>query len=108
MKIYGPVKKNYIFGTFNNLIPSVKVSPHHASSNGQAERMVQTTKDSLKKIIHGSWDKRVARFLLASHITPSTTTGLSPAELLMGRKLKTCVDHLHPDYTLERQLRQDS
>uniref|UniRef100_A0A5S6QSK2 Uncharacterized protein n=1 Tax=Trichuris muris TaxID=70415 RepID=A0A5S6QSK2_TRIMR len=69
--------------------------------------MVQTTKDSLRKIIHGSWDKRLARFLLSSHVTPSTVTGVSPAELLMGRKLKTCLDYLHPDYVQDRQLRQD-
>ncbi|KFD51197.1 hypothetical protein M513_07961 [Trichuris suis] len=82
----------------DNLIRPIRVSPHHASSNGQAERMVQTTKNCLKKMIHGTWDKRLARFLLASHITPSTVTALSPAEMLMGRKLKTCLDRLHPDY----------
>ncbi|KFD61562.1 hypothetical protein M514_08460 [Trichuris suis] len=92
----------------DNFIPSIRVSPHHASSNGQAERMVQTTKDSLRKITHGSWGKRLTRFLLASHITPSTTTGLSLAELLMGRKLKTCLDHLHPDHAQDKQLRQDT
>uniref|UniRef100_A0A5S6Q373 RNA-directed DNA polymerase n=1 Tax=Trichuris muris TaxID=70415 RepID=A0A5S6Q373_TRIMR len=92
----------------DNLITPIRVSPYHASSNGQAERMVQTTKDSLAKMLHGSWEKRLARFLLASHVTPSTTTGLSPAELLMGRKLKICLDRLHPDYAVERQLKQDA
>ncbi|KHJ44543.1 hypothetical protein D918_05208 [Trichuris suis] len=70
--------------------------------------MVQTTKDCLKKMIHGTWDKRLTRFLLASHITSSTVTGLSPAEMLMGRKLKTCLDRLHPDYVTEMQIKQDS
>ncbi|KFD50407.1 LOW QUALITY PROTEIN: hypothetical protein M513_08634 [Trichuris suis] len=32
----------------DNLIRPIRVSPHHASSNGQAERMAQTTKDCLE------------------------------------------------------------
>lgn len=90
-----------------NLIKHILVSPYHASSNGQAERMVQTTKGSLKKIINGNWHCRLASFLLTNHITPSTATGFSPAELLMGRRLKTCLDHLHPDYWRDKQLKQD-
>ena len=35
-------------------------------------------------------------FLLRYRITPHTTTGRSPAELLNGRKLKTRLDLLHP------------
>lgn len=34
---------------------------------------------------------------MAQHTTPNTTTGMSPAELLMNRRLKTCLDKLHPD-----------
>uniref|UniRef100_A0A5S6QAX4 RNA-directed DNA polymerase n=1 Tax=Trichuris muris TaxID=70415 RepID=A0A5S6QAX4_TRIMR len=97
------------FQTFckNNLIRSILISPYHPSSNGQAERMVQTTKRALNKMVHGSWNKRLARFLLTSHISPSSATGVSPAELLMGRKLKTCLDRMHPDYVTEKQLKQD-
>ncbi|KFD50051.1 hypothetical protein M513_09011 [Trichuris suis] len=75
----------------DNFIRSIRVSPHHASSNGQAEKMVQTTKDSLRKItIYDGY------------------CGLRTAELLMGRKLKTYLDHLHPDYAQYKQLRQDT
>lgn len=90
-----------------NLIQSILVSPYHASSNGQAERTVQTTKNSLRKIIHGDWHHKLASFLLTSHITPSTATGVSPAELLMGRRLQNCLNRLHPDYCKEKQLQQD-
>ena len=90
-----------------NLIQSILVSPYHAASNGQAERTVQTTKNSLKKIITGNWHHRLSVFLLNSHITPSTATGSSPAELLMSRRLRTCLDHLHPDHCRDKQLQQD-
>lgn len=90
-----------------NLIQSIRVSPYHASSNGQAERMVQTTKEVLRKVVKGSWNQRLASFLLSNHVTPSTATGSSPAELLMGRRLKTCLDRLHPDYWREKQMLLD-
>eukprot|EP00079_Xenopus_tropicalis_P023325 XP_012815654.2 PREDICTED: LOW QUALITY PROTEIN: uncharacterized protein K02A2.6-like [Xenopus tropicalis] len=92
----------------SNLIRHVTTAPfHHPSSNGQAERMVQTTKDALKRIIDGDWNYRLAKFLLQQHITPSTSTGCSPAELLMNRHLKTCLDRLHPDLASDLQNKQE-
>ena len=35
--------------------------------------------------------------LIKYRITPQSTTGLSPAQLLMGRRLRTHLDLLHPD-----------
>ncbi|KMQ92088.1 integrase core domain protein [Lasius niger] len=80
-----------------NLIRHVKIAPYHPASNGQAKRMVQTTKQALMKQRGGDWSTKIARFLLRQHTTPSATAGVSPAELLMGRKLKTCLNKLHPD-----------
>ena len=84
-----------------NQIRQIFVAPYHPSSNGQAERMVATTKQTLKKIIHGSWKMRLARFLFSQHILPCTTTGKSPAELLMNRRLTSLLDRLHPDLNKE-------
>lgn len=77
------------------------------SSNGQAERMVQTTKEALGRILKGDWQTRLARFLLAQHRTPHSATGKSPAEMLMGRRLTTALDHLHPDFGAEMQEKQE-
>ena len=71
-------------------------SPYHASSIGLAERAVQTFKSSLKKL-EGNVKTRLFTFLARYQVTPHSTTELSPAELLMGRKLRTTLDLMHPD-----------
>jgi hypothetical protein len=45
----------------------------------------------------GSMEEKLARFLLTYRITPHSTTGVSLAELLMGRRLRCRLDLLHPD-----------
>ncbi|XP_077516529.1 uncharacterized protein LOC144126328 [Amblyomma americanum] len=57
-------------------------SPRYPQSNGEAERMVRTVKDLLEK----SSDPYLA--LLTYRDTPGVS-GVSPAQLLMGRKLQT-------------------
>ena len=64
-------------------------SPHFPSSNGMAERAVQTVKSILKKDqLSGQSSAYMA--LLNYRATP-LKNGYSPAELMMGRKLKTNV-----------------
>ncbi len=38
----------------------------------------------------------VTNFLFTYRITPHATTGVSPSELLQGRKLKSLLDHIRP------------
>ena len=60
---------------------------YHPASNGLAERAVQILKNALKKDPGGvSLDTQIARFLFHYQITPHSTTGIAPAELLMGRR----------------------
>ena len=88
----------------SNGIRPILVAPRRAAGNGQAERVVQSAKDSLRRIVRGSWKKRLAQYLLFQHITPSSVTNLSPSEVLMGRRLRSCLDLCHPD--LVRDLRE--
>nr|XP_056702475.1 uncharacterized protein K02A2.6-like [Euleptes europaea] len=77
-------------------------APFHPATNGQAERMVRTTKEAMRRIERNDWDRGLAEFLLYQHTTPNSPTGKSPAELLMGRWPETPLDRLHPDLAPER------
>ena len=74
-----------------------RTAPYHPALNGLAERAVQTFKQGIKRIQGGSLETRLARFLFKYRITPHTTTGRSPAELLLGRQPRSRLDLLHPD-----------
>lgn len=83
--------------TGRNGICHVTTTPYHPSPNGQAKRIVQTTKKAVARIVAGNWQKRLTRFLLAQHISPNSATTKSVAEMLMGHQLTTVLDHLHPE-----------
>ncbi len=66
-----------------NGIRHVTSAPFHASSNGLAERAVQTFKTMMKKAGEGSVASKVAWVLFSYRITPQSPTGISPAEMLL-------------------------
>ena len=76
----------------NNGILHLKSAPYHPSTNGLAERAVQTFKQGMKKFINGEVKDRVSRFLAHYRMTPHTTTGVSPAELFLGQRPCTRLD----------------
>ena len=45
----------------------------------------------------GSLEARLARFLFSYRATSQTMTEVSPAELMMGHRLRSKLDLLHPD-----------
>ena len=95
--------KSYEFELFlkNNGIKHRTSAPYHPASNGLAERAVQIVKKGLKKVTTGSINTRLSKSLMTYRISPQSTTGVSPAELLMGRRLRTRLDLLKPN-TAER------
>ena len=78
----------------SNGIKHVTSSPYHRASNGLAERAVKTFKTGLKKMTDGTTLDKLSRFLFAYRNTPQTTTGVSPAELLLGHRLRSSSDLL--------------
>ena len=73
----------------------VTSSPHYPQSNGQVERSVRTVKKLLQ-------DEDPNRALLIYRTTPFAWCDLSPAELLMGRKLRSnlplTIENLTPNW----------
>ena len=90
-----------------NGIQHLTSAPYHPASNGLAERAVQTLKNALKKDTDGvSLETQIARFFFRYRITPHSTTGVAPAELLIGRRPRSRLDLLHPDVTDRVRQRQ--
>ena len=83
-----------------NGIHHILIAHYHPASNGLAERGVQTFKGGYRKLSEGTVEDRIARFLLQYRVTANTTTGMSPAELMFGRRLRTRLDAIKPDLRL--------
>ena len=82
----------------------IRSAPYHPATNGLAERAVQTVKNALRKT-SGDNDTCFARFLFQYMLTPHSTTGRSPAELLLGRKPRSHLDFIFP--SKERHVTQN-
>ena len=69
-----------------NGISHIRSSPYHPSTNGAAERLVQTVKQALCSECRDdlSMEKALASFLLRYRSTPHATTGVSPCSLFLG------------------------
>ncbi len=92
-----------------NGIKQTTSAPYHPATNGLAERAVQIVKKGLKKVTEGSWETRLSKVLFKYRITPHSTTGISPAELLLSRRPRSRLDLLKPftaDRVEDKQLAQ--
>ena len=83
----------------SNGIRHLTSAPYHPAANGLAERAVQTFKQALHSMHQSSKPvkEKLAKFLIAYRNTPHSTTGVSPAQLLLGRPLRTRLDLVKPN-----------
>lgn len=87
-----------------NGIKHVTSAPFHLSSNKLAKRAVQAFKEEMKRMQVRKKSRKkslntiVSRFLFSYRITPHSTTGLSPAKMMMARRLRSAFDLLFPDF----------
>ena len=68
-----------------NGIMHITSALYHPSTNGLAERAIQSFKQGLLHQKVGSIETKLSCFLFKYRLTPHSTTGTSPAELLLGR-----------------------
>ena len=93
----GPCFTSEEFGMFTRFcgLRHIKSAVYKPATNGLAERMVQTFKRALKSS-RDPVPVFLDKFLFKYRMTPHSTTGISPAELLLGRKLRNRLDLLWP------------
>ena len=80
-----------------NGIYHITSAPYHPSTNGLAERAVQTFKIAMKKSGSSNLEYNLSKFLFQYRITPHATTGETPSKLLMGRQLRSQLNLVHPN-----------
>ena len=102
------------FGEFmnRNNIRHVTGAPYKPETNGLAERAMQTFKRSLKKLVetntfNATIQTLFSRLLFSYQITPHSSTGVSPAELLMGRKLNSVLSTIKPNKGRRWRMKND-
>ena len=67
-----------------------KTTPPWPQANGEVERQNRSLLKRIKiaQAENKNWKKELLTYLIAYRTTPHTTTGVSPAEILFGRKLR--------------------
>lgn len=95
----GPQFTSAAFNTFTrkNAIEHIRTAPYHPQSNGLAERFVDSLKRALARSLNDS-RTGLREFLMSYRTTPneSAPERKSPAELMMGRRLRTPLSTVHP------------
>jgi hypothetical protein len=109
----GPQFTSEEFAVFmkTNGVKHTRSAPYHPSTNGLAERFVQSLKQGLKATLGSglSLSQRLCNFLLTYRSSVHATTGVTPSSLFLKREVRTRFDLLKPDgqsHVMEKQSQQ--
>ena len=96
---YAQIDKFQVFDR-SNVIRHITSAPYHPATNDLAERAVQTFKQALRSMYQSSnpVKEKLAKFVIAYRNTPHSSTGVSPAQLSLGRPLRTRLDLVKPNF----------
>ncbi|XP_052563134.1 uncharacterized protein K02A2.6-like isoform X1 [Culex pipiens pallens] len=108
----GPPFNSHAFVSFleKQGIKVLKSPPYNPSSNGQAERLVRTAKDVLKKFLlepamaEIDLENQISLFLMNYRNNVVSSTGQLPAEKVFNYKPKTLLDLLNPKNNYKQHL----
>ncbi|XP_058462870.1 uncharacterized protein K02A2.6-like [Malaya genurostris] len=108
----GPPFNSYFFASFleRQGIKVFKSPPYNPTSNGQAERLVRTTKEVLKRFLLDQdvkdldLEDQISFFLFNYRNCCSTLDGHFPAERIFSYAPKTLLDLLNPLKSYKKQL----
>ena len=99
----GPQFRPEVFELYleDNGIEHRKTTPLWPQANGEVERQNKSLLKRMKiaQAEGKEWKKEIRKYLVAYRSTPHTTTGVSPAELLFGRKMRTKLPELKEEST---------
>ena len=77
-----------------------RTTPYHPQSDGQVERFNRTLLDMLSKYVmedQTDWDDHIPHVMMAYRSSEHSTTGFSPASLMLGHELRLPVDIMYGD-----------
>ncbi|CAF5075213.1 unnamed protein product, partial [Rotaria magnacalcarata] len=103
----GPPFNSYEMKSFYNKygIQHVTTAPYHPASNGIAERFVRSFKEGMmkeQKTLGTTKNVALRRVLRSYRWTPHTITGISPADMLLQRSIRTELVRLKPKLSKEK------
>ncbi|XP_064485993.1 uncharacterized protein K02A2.6-like [Ornithodoros turicata] len=93
----------------NNGIRHQKTTPLWPQGNGEVERFIKNVKKTVKAAgVQGQlWKEALSEYLLNYRATPHSTTAVTPAELLFGRKIRTKSPQLQEAQRQEKLRQRD-
>ncbi|XP_064475331.1 uncharacterized protein K02A2.6-like [Ornithodoros turicata] len=94
----------------HNGIRHHRVTPLWPQANGEVERFIKNLKKTIKAACVGghNWKDEIDEYLLNYRATPHSTTGVTPAELLFGRKIRTKLPQMQQKLSFEDIQERDS